>query len=220
MKNFFKREHSEQYFDTYVPSIKDKFNYQNIETSNKYKVMSCFHYGQEKDFLAYRFDVLSEWMKVNERYQQTFIDRLNRVIDILCLREEFNSFEQQKIIEIEGIIFAKWRNLKQQIVDFPLYDNEFVFYRYEIDSFGKPNERYSSKTEDLVLFITTKRIVISQHLYTISLDYEAIANYKVSKFGIIFNMKNGNSYEVKCDNVYAIYVSLERVLKREQIIFN
>jgi len=220
MKNFFKREHSENYFNSYLPKVKDKFNCENIESTPRFKVMQCFHVGEEVDFLAYRFDVLNDWMKMNERYVQPYINRLSVVINNLCLQEEFNSFEKQRIFDLEAIIFAKWRNLKQLIVDFKMYDGEFVFYRYEINSFHKANNKQDRELKDLDLFITTKRIVIAKNLYTVSLDYKIIKNYHISKSSIIIELKSGYSYEIKCDNTYVIYVSLERVLKREKIIFN
>lgn len=60
MLNFFERETSQYYLTGYLPYMKDRFNYHNILNFNRKKVLSYYNKIDEKDFLAYRFQVLKE----------------------------------------------------------------------------------------------------------------------------------------------------------------
>lgn len=220
MKNFFQRESSTDY-EKYLSFIKDKLNVNNLDSLTKKQVMSLCHFGQTKNFLAYRFDVLNQWMKKNERYVKTYPDQLEETINKLCLYNEFNSFEKQYLIDVNAVVFAKIRNLKQLIVDFSIRPKELVFYRYGINQF---NEIKKGKQIEILsscdFYITTERLIISKQIDIISIDYSQISNYQVRPNGIILNLNNKRKYVIKCDNVSVIYVSLERVLKREKIFLN
>lgn len=221
MKNFFERDHDKFYESAYLPIIKDKLNPYNLALLSKKKILSLFNYGDEVNFLSYRFHVLKEWMKINERYTKSYIEDLDEVINKLCLDSELNSFEKQYIFDINAITFAKIRNLKQLIVDFSIKPKELVFYRYEIDKFNeiKVGNEFTI-LNDCDFYITTQRIIISKQIDIISIEYEQIRNFAFRKDKMTFYLKNNKKYCIRCSNTYTIYASLERVLKREKIVFN
>lgn len=221
MKNFFERDHDEHYDSDYVPSMRRKFSVDNLSSLSKKQIIDFYEYKNDKNFLAYRFDLLKQWMKQNERFIKSYTIELEEIIDKLCLEQELNSFERQYIIDVNAIVFAKVRNLKQLIVDFSINDKELVFYRYEIDKFNEiKNNNETNVLHTCDFYITTQRIIISKQIDIISITYDQIKNFEFRKDKITFILKNGKKYCIRCSNTYVIYVSLERVLKREKIVFN
>lgn len=221
MKNFFEREHDKFYESTYLPKIKNKLNAYNLALLTKNQILNLLKYGEETNFLAYRFEVLKEWIKNNERYTKGYIEDLDQVITKLYLDSELNSFEKQYILDVNAITFAKIRNLKQLIVDFSINPKELVFYRYEIDRFNEiKNNNESTVLNNCDFYITTQRIIVSKQIDIISITYDQIKSFKFRRDKIVFNLGNNKQYCVRCSNTYVIYASLERVLKREKIVFN
>ncbi len=221
MKNFFQREPGKDYNTKYLSYIKDKVNVANLFSLTKKQILNFYHFGQAQNFLAYRFAILKQWMKENERYVKTYPDELDEVIDKLCLRNELNSFEKQYIINVNAIVFAKVRNLKQLIVDFSIRPKELVFYRYEINEFNEIKNGQNKEVLTLCdFYITTERLIVSKQIDIISIDYAQINNYEVKRNRIVFNLKNNRRYSIVCHNALVIYVSLERVLKRQKIYLN
>lgn len=160
-------------------------------------------------------------MKLNERFTKQYVENLQYVIKHLSLEEEFNSYEKQYIEDIQSIVFAKIRNLKQLIVDFPINKFELILYRYEIKSFTEIIGS-SSRTHfiDCDVYITNQRIIVSEHLNTMSIPYIQINSYQFSMNKLILNLSNKKQYCINSLDIPTIYVSLERVLKREKLMLN
>ncbi len=220
MKNFFQRQKSALYKEEFVPYIKKELNLNNVDDIKKSKVLSLYEPKFEKDFLAYRFDLLKQWMDKNKSYSKEYVVALDEMVDKLYLFNELNSFEQQYIKNIQAIVFAKNRNLKQLIVDFPVNKNEFVFYRYDLDAFKLVDKKglvQIIKTPEM--YITTERLIISKKIDIISIDYKTIENYQYSRSKFFINLKNGRKCFIDSENNRAIVESLKRVLAREKIEF-
>lgn len=221
MKNFFERQHDNLYETTYVPLMKDKLNAYNLKSFSKKQILKFFQLGDEINFLAYRFDILKQWIRNNERYTKRYIDEFEEIVSKLSLDSELNGFERQYIMDVNSVSFAKTRNLKQLIVDFSINEKELVFYRYEIDKFNevKNNSEFTVLNE-CDFYITTQRIIISKQIDIISISYDQIKSYQFKRDKLTFYLKNNRAYCVKSDNNYVLYASLERILKREKIMFN
>lgn len=221
MKNFFEREATSNYQTGYLPLAKKFFTHENILSYPKSKILSFYRSVDKQDFLAYRFEVLRKWMIANERYTYSYFNNLQTIIDKLYLDDDLNSYEQQYIRNIQDVVFAKMRNLKQLIVDFEIEKSELIFYRYEIKSFNEIIDNdVRTHFSNCDVYITTKRLVVSEHINTLSLPYELIKNYEFKMNELIINMNNGKKYSIKCNEIPTIYVSLERVLHREKIFLN
>lgn len=218
MKNFFQRQKSEGYKHHFLPKISRQLNINNLDGINKQKVLSLYKPEIASDFLAYRFDLLKKWMDNNNNYSKEYVVALDEVIDKLYLSKELNSFEQQYIKNVQAIVFAKNRNLKQLIVDFSINKGEFVFYRYEIDSFKLIHGKDLVQIiDDAELYITTQRIIIAKQIDIISLYYKDIKAYDYKDNKLLLELNNKRKCYIEGDNNEAIVQSLERVLKREKI---
>ncbi|XQP55779.1 MAG: hypothetical protein ACOQNY_00045 [Mycoplasmoidaceae bacterium] len=219
MKNFFQRPKSANYEKDYLPKVIKVVNMTNLDTIKKQKVLSLYKSSQEKDFLAFRFDLLTQWMKNNKEYTKEYIVELDDMIDKLFLANELNSYEQQYLKNVQAIVFAKIRNLKQLIVDFSVNKNELVFYRYDLDAFKLVNDKgliqLINKPD---LYITTQRIIVSKDIDIISLYYDQIKNYHYSRGKLIIYLRNGNLCYVDSDINRAINESLNRVLVKGKIL--
>ncbi|MCQ3908339.1 MAG: hypothetical protein MJ200_02010 [Mycoplasmoidaceae bacterium] len=58
MKNFFQRPTSTEYKESFVPAISTKMNTGNLDSLTKGQILDLYNPKYEKDFLAYRFDML------------------------------------------------------------------------------------------------------------------------------------------------------------------
>ena len=220
MKNFFQRQKSALYIEKFVPYIKKELNLNNVDEIKKSKVLSLYEPKFEQDFLAYRFDLLKQWMDKNKSYSKEYVVALDEMVDKLYLFNELNSFEQQYIKNVQAIVFAKNRNLKQLIVDFPVNKNEFVFYRYDLDAFKLVDKKGLVQIITTPeMYITTERLIISKKIDIISIDYKTIENYQYSRSKFFINLKNGRKCFIDSENNRAIVESLKRVLIREKIEF-
>ncbi|XQP54886.1 MAG: hypothetical protein ACOQNV_01990 [Mycoplasmoidaceae bacterium] len=221
MKNFFQRPTSVEYKKLFVPVIESKMNINNLDKMTKQQVLDLYEPKNEKDFLAYRFDMLRRWMKNNKQYSKNYVVELEDMIDKLYLSNELNSFEQQYIKNVEAIVFAKNRNLKQLIVDFSINKNELVFYRYDLNAFKQIDQEGNAQIiRKPEMYITTQRIIISKQLDIISIYYKTMKSYQYLKYKLSINLKSGRQCFIDSDNNREIMESLGRVLKRSKIKFN
>ncbi|MBQ0045294.1 MAG: hypothetical protein KBS35_00175 [Mycoplasma sp.] len=218
MKNFFERAKSQNYESIYLPNIEKVLNLSNLDVIKKQKVLSLYDTDNAKDFLAYRFSMLKQWMKKNKQYTKEYIVALDEMIDKLYLSNELNSFELQYIKNTQATVFAMSRNLKQLIVDFSINKNEYVFYRYNINSFKLIRKKgLIQKTDDVELYITTQRIILSKHMDIISIYYKDIESYHYGQGKLFVVLNSKNKCYIDSDNNREIVESLKRVLKREKI---
>lgn len=218
MKNFFHRPTTQNYEGAFLQDIAKELNFNNLDNITKQKVLSLYKDEYAKDFLAYRFELLNEWMEKNKDYSKEYVVALDEMIDKLYLSNELNSFEQQYIKNIQATVFAKIRNLKQLIVDFSINKDEFVFYRYDLDAFKQVDKKGLVQiVEEPELYITTQRIIVSKHIDIISVYYDQIKAYNYARAKFSFDLSNGKRCYVDSDNNRAIYESLKRVLKRSKI---
>lgn len=220
MKNFFQREKSNLNVNAYLHLLKQELNINNLDVVKKKKVLALYNPKFEKDFLAYRFDLLKKWMDQNKEYTKEYVIAWEKIIDKLYLFNELNSYEQQYIKNFNAVVFAKNRNLKQLIVDFSINKGEFVFYRYELDAFkliSKKGLVQIVKRPDM--YITTQRLIISKDLDIISIYYDSIEKYDFIRYKLVVTLKNGKQCYFDSQNSRAVVESLKRVLARNKIIF-
>ncbi|VEU62362.1 Uncharacterised protein [Mycoplasmopsis fermentans] len=129
-------------------------------------------------------------------------------------------------------MFAKKRNLKKLIVDFPLerdidiekkffifkkihvLNEENAYYNFDNCSFLKLSN--NNKKENIVnntsIYLTDRRMVIHDNLNFFSFRYDEIDSYKIGILYFEFNYKN-NKYFVKTENKYEFFISYERANK-------
>ncbi|EGZ31523.1 hypothetical protein [Malacoplasma iowae] len=218
-------------YNEYVQKVKDKFNLKTIE--KKYFNPKKFIQIREFDFyLAYSFSLIKQWINQNEIYTDKYIRTLEKIIKKLHLNKHLNSLEKEYIIHFRSIMFAKKRNLKKLIVDFPLerdidiekkffifkkihvLNEENAYYNFDNCSFLKLSN--NNKKENIVnntsIYLTDRRMVIHDNLNFFSFRYDEIDSYKIGILYFEFNYKN-NKYFVKTENKYEFFISYERANK-------
>lgn len=194
--------------------ISPKLNLNNIESIRRHQIKKMFSIKNEHNFLLYRFNLLHKWLKLNERYDAKFIFRLDNLLTNLYLNEYLNSYEQEYLIHVRAIVFAKTRNFKNLIVDFPKIDvNEQVFYKYEAVSLFSLNDKQKQTILNQgEFYISNQRIIIIKDLKIFSFLITEIVSFKLDSNGIVIKTANGH-FLINNFDFYVIYVSIERMLK-------
>ena len=60
MKNFFQREKTPNYEKSFLPLIRRHLNLKNLDEIKKAKILNLYDPKYEKEFLAYRFYLLTQ----------------------------------------------------------------------------------------------------------------------------------------------------------------
>jgi hypothetical protein len=213
----FERQSNDFDYINYKLRIEHHFHFRNLLNVPRPKFKKMFEIRQEQHYLRYRFELLKHWIRENEFYSEGYINHLDKLIHKMFLTNELNAYEQEYIKHYHGVVFAKTRNLKSLIVDFPLQKNEIPYYKYENTSFYRlVNNKMIPIERNGELFITTRKILLSHDLNVFPIEFENIINYKVSRYGLLITTAN-NTYVFKAYDDYLPYVSLERVFRLEKI---
>lgn len=213
MKNFFYRSNNEFQYSNYKREVAPILNYSNVEEISKNDIKNLFEINKENEFLSYRFELLKKWIVTNEKYTNKYLSRLDALINKLFLTNELNSYEQQYLSHVRAISFAKSRNLKNLIIDFPIEKNEKVYYKYSNVKFYEKSEQFITIEDNSECYITSERIVILKNLNVYSMYYNQIKNFLFSSKGILVEISMGKQYLIVSDDNYVLYTSLDRILR-------
>jgi hypothetical protein len=212
--NLFYRQANKQRYLNFAEYARKIININNIFNVKKAQLKSLFKIGYEAEFLCYRMNLLKRWVYVNELYTKYYLYGLNYIINVLCLKEELNSFEQQYLLDCNNIVFAKTRNLKNLIIDFPLITpNEKVYFKYEnvdIYQFNQKTHKYRLISTNGEMYLSTKRVLIAKDLSLFPINIDTIVNYGIDNEGLTITT-GGSKYLFKSNDKYLLYVSLERI---------
>lgn len=217
-------------YQRYVDSVSKKFNYQTVlkKTFNPKKFINIYEFDF---YIAYSFQVIKDWINKNEIYTDKYIETLEYLINKLHLINHLNSLEQEYIIHFRSVTFAKKRNLKKLIVDFPLeksvsiekrffifektniLNEENAFFNFDNSSFF---ELIGNKKTIIVnnsnIYLTDRRIVILDKINFYSIYYKDIQSYKMGNKYFELEYKNKKLLINTSDN-YEFFVSYERANK-------
>lgn len=215
----------------YVNNVKNKFNINKIKRKffNPKKFIDINHFDF---YISYSFSLVKKWIDKNEIYSDKYIRTLETLIKKLNLTNHLNSLEKEYIIHFKSIMFAKKRNLKKLIVDFPLegdidvekkffvfkkirvLNEENAFYNFENCNFLKLNNngKIKSIVENTSIYLTDRRIIVHDNLSFFSFRYNEISSYKIGITYFEFEYKN-NKYFIKTQDKYEFFISYERANK-------
>lgn len=196
--------------------FQDKLNYKNVLNWSLKNTNKNFIFGLEQDYLAYRFEVLLDWINENEYYNEEYTFQLNKIIKILKLEPFLKAQEKAYVEHINAINFSKNRNLKSLIVDFDLKNNkEKAFFSFEeIDVYQiniLTNEKTKITSNNVKMYITNQAIVIGDMLYHFRIQFDDSLAFKLTYKGILWNTKNVD-YEFVCPDKYLLYTCLRVVV--------
>lgn len=201
-------------FQVLKNKLENVLSEQNVEKWNLEKTQNLINYEYEEEFIAYRFNVLKNWIIKNEEYSDKFVKGLDYIIRVLDLEKFLKALEINYIQHYKDVVFSKKRNIKSLIVDFDLRKKEEVWYRYEIKSFlQKINKNYiklaANKSE---LYLSNQRLIITTNILYTSIDYDEIKIFKLNSLFIQIKTRD-HEFVLLTNDVYVVYASFERTAK-------
>ncbi|WP_027123866.1 hypothetical protein [Mycoplasmoides pirum] len=172
----------------------DILNVNNVLDCREKNLKPYYSIEHEKDFLAYKFEILSNWIKKNEFYNNWYTLNLNKIIKLLNIKNFFNSLEIDYINKINSLDFENKRIYKKIIVDFSLNKNEYALFSIdEISLFQVDIKDQKSKNllgNNFKLYVTNKAIVVTNNIYKIRISYSDSLSFKLIDEGIYWYAKN------------------------------
>lgn len=219
----------EKYLE-YEKKIEQKTNCSNF-LLHKTNLEDLFELNEYEYFLAYCFTLLRKWIHLNERYTDEYIVNLDNIIKNNKLKNKLGSYELEYLNHIKAVVFAKKRNLKRLIVDFPLDKvklnnrifkrTESVFFNFNFAEVYEVNQKEKkSLIKDCEIYLSNFRIIINQISHILSIHYSNIHSYKLQNGLLRINVSIKNdekiinkTYLLSCYDNYVLYVSFERMLQ-------
>ncbi|GAA5414441.1 hypothetical protein [Ureaplasma ceti] len=197
----------------FYDEIAKVLNLSTLENWTYKKTYKWFHPRFEREYLAYRFYVLRQWIKKNAFYNNHFVNTLQELLSILGLDAELTTREQQYIEHYKAVVFAKNRNIKNLIVDFQVNDKEEVWYRYDIEFlYQKIETKYVNLTKKSGIYFTNQRLIIDKGNDYISIYYKQLDEVKLHNNMLLIRANNLNLVVISSE-MHTMYVSLERIGK-------
>lgn len=205
-------------YQEYLNTKRPNFTYNQIK-SIFFNINKYFDWQDYKYFQKYCFDFTKEWINKNELYTEQYIERLETILKKLNLYRLLSSAEIEYINHFKSVVFAKKRNLKKLIVDFPLIKNEtdsfiyeeIVYYHFDKCILYKHSNQ-NDNTKEINVYISDIRIICSDDLEIHSFYLDEIKSYKINKNLFEISYKN-NVYYIKPMDVYEFFVSFERIVE-------
>ncbi|WP_027119677.1 hypothetical protein [[Mycoplasma] testudinis] len=175
--------------------LKDKLNINTIINWSFRHTSKYYTFGLENDYLAYRFDVLKQWINKNEFYSTWYTDHLNKIVKNLQLTKFLTTQEQAYLRHINSLDFAKTRSLKALIVDFDLnqHPKETAYFSMEEVSVKQIDiETGVSKTiaQNLKIYITNQAIIVGDMVFHFRIEFKDSLAFKLNKEGVLWSTKN------------------------------
>ncbi|MGL4768852.1 MAG: hypothetical protein ACRCW6_01320 [Mycoplasmoidaceae bacterium] len=206
----FERKSKENGFLEYVEKIKPFLNYKNL-TNFFWIKKKLFNSENYFFYERYVFLLIKLWAMEHEEYSDKYIKKLVRIIRKFKLEEHLFGIEKEYISLFKEIIFNAKRNLKNLVVDFPVFSEfnqkEEIFYI--LNNVNCISDRVNDMGD---VFITSKRIVFSKEAVVFSIPYNEIVWYKLTNDGLeLFAYSRKIFLNPHNDDPRVLYVSFERV---------
>lgn len=234
---------NEMFLKAFNPYVKDLKKFEKIEiemdkiTKNtdlyniKDSIFSLFNINDVSYYVGYVFSKIKKWINENEEYSEYYINSLEKIIVNNGVQNKLGSYEIEYINHVKAVVFAKERNLKKLIVDFPLESfkiqkrkwmvkkiNEIVYYKFEkislldFDSFFKPIQT----KHNLEINLSNHRIIFNSSAYIFSINYKKIIKYKLDGNSTLIYVNHDGIikiYRLIANDNFVFYVSFERMLR-------
>ncbi len=201
-------------FEKYMFLLNKKLPIKNVFNWKKRNFLNLYDLKFESFFISYCFEAFKKWLISNQVYESWFVNDCNKLLSFLNLKEKLNTNELNYLNRINSITFSKTRNIKKLMIDFSLYQDEEIWYIYNILVLQKNTNSLSVNIcKNANILLTNKRlVVVCENKLILSLDYNEITMVTVHDLGLkIYN--NFLEYKLFTNEQYEIYVSLERIGK-------
>ena len=133
----------------------------------------------DEESLAFRFQLLKNWINQYESLSSSFSNQLEKNIHRLRLASYLNAEEKNYVYHTQSYVFSLTRNIKSLIVNFQLFDGEEAYFHYDNVTVKTYESKFVFKGE---LYITNTRIIFSDEIYVHWLNIDNINR--------IYNHKN------------------------------
>jgi hypothetical protein len=103
-------------------------------------------------------------------------------------------------------------------VSFPTLPKEDIFFRFAgitLCKYDGKHSHLSIKIKNADFLISNKRIIVNKEKVVFSINHKEIAEFKPSKYGLFLKTKT-DEFVCQSYDVYQIYVSLERIIKKQK----
>ncbi|WP_338969530.1 hypothetical protein [Spiroplasma endosymbiont of Labia minor] len=176
-----------------------------------------------KNFYIFKTWILWRWVVNNFSLSDIFINNFKKIVNKLDYKLTAN--EQKFIFDIEELVFAIWRPLKELPVKFDLVKNEQInFMQSKVnwhiliakndkenpEFFGLLNMYYSKKN----IYLTDDKQII-KHIIPI----HKISNFESKSYGTTLFWDN-QKYLVRGHNKMLTYIILNRIINNNTNILN
>lgn len=219
----------EKYIE-YKNTIAKNFNIKKVNYIffNPKKYIDIYHFDF---YLAYCYELIKEWIYKNEVYTEDYLISLENLLEKMKIVNHLRAIEKDYLIHIKSVVFAKTRNLKKLIVDFPLQNKKeyikkyFYFFSkkievqetayYSFDNCSLFQSNDSNKIEiakNSKVYISDLRIILLLETRVFNFYLKDINDYKIGLDYFEFWYK-GNYYYLQTENKYEFYISFERIKK-------
>lgn len=223
--NIFERKNKSLTYFEYVKQIQNKLNINSLKKW-KINVFKFFDIQTFDFYISYAFSLIREWINRNEVYSEKYLDNLEKNLKKLKIYNQLNALEEEYISHFRSVLFAKKRNLKNLIVDFPLekykkwnsfFDTyikveENVYFHFEnSDFYYLENFQKKMLAKDVDVFISDLRLIISQATKVTAFYLDDIDSYKLgfASFEFVFKKKK---YCISSEDNCVFYVAFERMI--------
>lgn len=223
--NIFERKNNSSKYFEYVNQVKDKLNINSLKKW-RINVLKFFDIQTFDFYITYAFSLIREWINQNEVYSEKYLDGLEKNLKKLKIYNRLNALEEEYLNHFRSVLFAKKRNLKNLIVDFPLEkqnkwnslvdgyvtSDENVYFHFENSDFFVYEENTKKLfAHDIDIFISNSRLIVSQPTKVTAFYLDEIDSYKLGHNNFEFIFKN-IKYSIDTEDNYVFYVAFERMI--------
>lgn len=191
----------------------DGLNVKTLSRWTRARTKRCMRFDTERDFLAYRFEVLRKWISVNESYTLRYVSRLNRAVHALILGDFLNAKEKNYLRHMNAIVLEKGRALKDLIVNFERTPGEKVFYvvhSVKLRAIDIDNDKSVLLPQTFDVHLTNKALVVHDSSILIRIPYDQTLSFKLSNNGIYWYCRN-RDFEIICSDSRPFYEFVKRM---------
>ncbi|MGL4951305.1 MAG: hypothetical protein ACRC4M_05805 [Mycoplasma sp.] len=184
-------------------------NLTNLQFWTKTKTINLYSKDYDYEYLVFRFKIINDWIKTQDSDELDFLNKLNKLIKVLCLENHLNGYEKKYIINLKNKTFTNNRNLKSLIVDFELKPKEVVYFHYRKIKLTLPEKK---NIPNIDLYISNQRIIVTYQNETLSFVLNSITKFYFSSNSLYF-FYHDQKYLFNINNTEVLQLSFKRLFK-------
>lgn len=202
-------------YQAFLSKIKPKYNLNNFSTTYLPKIYAQINLEQYHFLTIYVFELLKQWVALNEAYTIEYINKISKLIWFLEIENYFSFKEKAYLEKISSIEFVLNRKLKTLIPHFDMLPKEATYFFYETVVVSCYLQKQLIERLDCNLIITNQRIALSFGSGFYLFHFSQIKLLTLVSDGIIFELEK-IKIKLKTLTPEVIYLSIDRIIDMEQ----